>query len=470
MPAFLFLLGNLRLALRGFTKPYVVFPGGGDLQPIVLDPRHFGLVAIALSALLGFFLSVVASSQWLTILRFLEPTPFGQADPAARLRRRLLRLHAALPRHRALHLLRAGRAGRDRLDRRLRRRRPAERGAGGLLDRGAGPAAPAAPRRGGVRPPGLGRLPRHPAPADDAVRHRLRRLVRRRQPAAVRSARAGGRLGRGDGRYRVRRFLADHVAGGGRRRRLPPGLDRRRGYGDGAAAARRHPRRAAAGGALPGPQHRRDTAGLRSRRGRGAAGLRRRPADAPGHPGQRGDHQQRTAVGPPAAARHVRADPGDPHLLRVRVGGQRPLRGRRRVPPDDALEPRAQLGQPAEPLMGQRAAAVHTRLRRGARPGQPGDAGRSAGAVHPGPAAAFRDRPGRRAAEHLLRRAVERLRPGQHRHRRVPLPGGRGQRLDPLRRHRRRRDRRPVPPPPLQPAVPLLRDSRQRPVERGTAG
>ena len=81
VPAFLFLLGNLRVALRGFTKPYVVFPGGGDLQPIVLDPRHFGLVAIALSALLGFFLSVVASSQWLTILRFLEPTSFGQADP-----------------------------------------------------------------------------------------------------------------------------------------------------------------------------------------------------------------------------------------------------------------------------------------------------------------------------------------------------------------------------------------------------
>ncbi len=81
LPAFLFLLGNLRVAVRGFTKPYVVFPGGGDLQPIVLDPRHFGLVAIAASALLAFFLSIVASSQWLTILRFLEPTPFGQADP-----------------------------------------------------------------------------------------------------------------------------------------------------------------------------------------------------------------------------------------------------------------------------------------------------------------------------------------------------------------------------------------------------
>ena len=81
LPAFLFLLGNLRLALRGFTKPYVLFPGGGDLQPIVLDPRYFGLVAIALSAVVALFLSVVASSQWLTVLRFLDQTPFGQADP-----------------------------------------------------------------------------------------------------------------------------------------------------------------------------------------------------------------------------------------------------------------------------------------------------------------------------------------------------------------------------------------------------
>ena len=81
VPAFLFLLGNLRIALRGFTSPYVLFPGGGDLQPIVLEPRHFGLVAILVSALLAFFLGVVASSQWLAILRFLEPTPFGQADP-----------------------------------------------------------------------------------------------------------------------------------------------------------------------------------------------------------------------------------------------------------------------------------------------------------------------------------------------------------------------------------------------------
>ena len=37
------------------------------------------------------------------------------------------------------------------------------------------------------------------------------------------------------------------------------------------------------------------------------------------------DARERAAVGPPAAARDVRPDPGDPHLLRVRLGGQRPL-------------------------------------------------------------------------------------------------------------------------------------------------
>jgi uncharacterized membrane protein (UPF0182 family) len=37
------------------------------------------------------------------------------------------------------------------------------------------------------------------------------------------------------------------------------------------------------------------------------------------------DARQRAAVGSPAAARNLRADSGDPDLLRVRRGGQRPL-------------------------------------------------------------------------------------------------------------------------------------------------
>ena len=40
--------------------------------------------------------------------------------------------------------------------------------------------------------------------------------------------------------------------------------------------------------------------------------------------------RQRAAVGSPAAARHVLPDPGDPDLLRLRVGRQRPLHDQRR--------------------------------------------------------------------------------------------------------------------------------------------
>ena len=81
VPAFLFLLGNFRVAVRGPNRPYVVFPGGGDLQPIVLERRHLGLLAVAVAGLLALFLGGIGSSQWMTVLRFLEATPFGEADP-----------------------------------------------------------------------------------------------------------------------------------------------------------------------------------------------------------------------------------------------------------------------------------------------------------------------------------------------------------------------------------------------------
>ena len=106
---------------------------------------------------------------------------------------------------------------------------------------------------------------------------------------------------------------------------------------------------------------------------RGARAVRRRAADARRHRPQRGDARERAAVGPPAAARDVRPDPGDPHLLRLRLGGQRPLPRQRRAAAGDAVGARAQLGEPAEPHLGQRAPHVHARLRPDARSGQPGD-------------------------------------------------------------------------------------------------
>ena len=79
--AFLVLFGNLRLAARAQRRPYVVFPGGGDIQPVVLEPRHLRWLAAGASALLALFLSGAASGQWLMLLQFLDATPFGEADP-----------------------------------------------------------------------------------------------------------------------------------------------------------------------------------------------------------------------------------------------------------------------------------------------------------------------------------------------------------------------------------------------------
>ena len=79
--AFLVLLGNLRPAVRSAARPFVLFAGGGDLQPVVLEPRHLGWLAVGVSGLAALFIGGVASSQWLLVLQYLEATPFGLADP-----------------------------------------------------------------------------------------------------------------------------------------------------------------------------------------------------------------------------------------------------------------------------------------------------------------------------------------------------------------------------------------------------
>ena len=173
---------------------------------------------------------------------------------------------------------------------------------------------------------------------------------------------------------------------------------------------------------------------------RGARAVRRRAADARRHRRQRRHAGQRAALGPPAAAADLRADPGNPDVLRLRLGPQRPLQDQRRVPADHAVGARAQLREPAEPQLDQRAAHLHARLRRDAGPGEPGDAGRPAGAVHQGPAAAVVGGPHGHRAEHLLRPAVQRPRVREDEGPRVPLPEGRRQRLHHLRGAGRRAD------------------------------
>jgi uncharacterized membrane protein (UPF0182 family) len=78
--AFLALLGNFRTALRGQTRPYMVFPGAGDLQPLVLERHHLTLAAAGLAGALSLFIAGIASSQWLVAWQFLNATPFGETD------------------------------------------------------------------------------------------------------------------------------------------------------------------------------------------------------------------------------------------------------------------------------------------------------------------------------------------------------------------------------------------------------
>ena len=78
---FTILFLNLRLALKGHKKPYTLFPGGGDIQPIVIEPKQLGLLIVGISALLAIFVGGIASSQWLVTLQFLNATPFGEVDP-----------------------------------------------------------------------------------------------------------------------------------------------------------------------------------------------------------------------------------------------------------------------------------------------------------------------------------------------------------------------------------------------------
>ena len=79
--AFVGLAVNLRMALRGFTKPYLLFPGGGDIQPVSLDHRQLQLLGTGVAGLVALFLGVFASSEWLTWLQYRHAVPFGQIDP-----------------------------------------------------------------------------------------------------------------------------------------------------------------------------------------------------------------------------------------------------------------------------------------------------------------------------------------------------------------------------------------------------
>ena len=79
--AFLALASSYRLALRRVTKPYMLFPGGGDIQPMVLNQRQFLMLGTGAAAIVALFLGIFASNEWLTWLQYRHAVPFGQADP-----------------------------------------------------------------------------------------------------------------------------------------------------------------------------------------------------------------------------------------------------------------------------------------------------------------------------------------------------------------------------------------------------
>ena len=79
--AFVALAFNFRLALRRVTQPYTLFPGGGDIQPVVLNQRQFLLLGTGIAALVALFLGIFASNEWLTWLQYRHAVPFGQPDP-----------------------------------------------------------------------------------------------------------------------------------------------------------------------------------------------------------------------------------------------------------------------------------------------------------------------------------------------------------------------------------------------------
>ena len=79
--AFVALAFNFRLGLRSVTKSYMLFPGGGDIQPVVLHQRQLLLLGTGIAAVVALFLGIFASNEWLTWLQYRHAVPFGQPDP-----------------------------------------------------------------------------------------------------------------------------------------------------------------------------------------------------------------------------------------------------------------------------------------------------------------------------------------------------------------------------------------------------
>ena len=307
--------------------------------------------------------------------------------------------------------------------------------------------APPRPRGPGARPQSRRVLARSVRAGLLAARHRVRGRVHRHLRVAARAR--GPRRVRGALRRRVPR--PDRAVGpaAGRRRPDRPGP----GVGGGprrlpgaAAAPAGHAQRARGRAPVHRTQHPHDPPGVRARPHRRARIPRRRDPGRAGARAQLGDDQEHPPVGLPPSPAHVRAAPGDPDLLQVHGRGQRPLCRERRVPPAHAVAARALVPAPPVPDLDQRAPDVHPRLRRRGRARQPHHRRRAAGVPGQGHPAPVDGRlPEDHATADLLRRGLERVRPGEDEVAGARLSLGRPERLHDL--HRRRRHPALVVPP-----------------------
>ena len=315
------------LAMVRATRGRVVTVSFRNQAALQLDvPKHLDRLALAAPGAGGVRRRVALRRQ------LAEVPPPGRRD-AVRLGRPGLR-----PGHLVLRLLAAG-AGNRRLRPAAGARHRAARGGGDVLPQGGGAAHQPGRLRGAARL-GAPRRPRQPALSRAGLQH-LRRDARRadldagarrrrdlhRRPRAPAGDEAADRARRGRrGADPGEHLRAARPARDLGHRRLPRRRRRRgRGLPGAAAQVRGGAERTGQGDAVHQAEHRRDAPGLRPGRGRGAQHL---GADRPrprGHREERRDHQEHPPLGSPAAARHLQPGAGDPHLLRLHHGEQRPL-------------------------------------------------------------------------------------------------------------------------------------------------
>ena len=432
------------LAMVRATRGRVVTVSFQNQAALQLDvPKHLDRLALAAPALAAFVVGSLFAANWLKFLLQAGAAPFGSVDPVfgrdisfyvfslpvleivgSGL---LLALGIALLAAAAMYFLKGALLLTNR----------------GVSRRAAGLGAPGRPRQPALSRAGVQHLRRDARrPHLDAGARRRRDLHRHPRAPAGDEAADRARRGRG-GPDPGEHLRAARRARGLGHRRLPRRRRRRGRRLPGAAAqVRGGAERTGQGDALHQAEHRRDAPGLRPRRGRGAQHLGADRSRPRGRREERRDHQEHPPLGPPAAARHVQPGAGDPHLLRLHHGEQRPLPDQRRVPADHALAARALQRQHPDEELDQRDADLHPRLRADARAGHAGDARGAAGAAREGhPAGLHRRRDQDHPARDLLREALEQPRHRQHEVEGVRLPGGRGQRLHRVRRRRRGEDR-----------------------------